>query len=155
MFEKMRRADRELSQDQCLEIISANNTGFLSLSNPDGYPYGIPMSYMFYENALYFHCAKEGKKLDLISKSNKACFSVISKNDILPDSFATNYQSAIVFGDISKIDHEQQKNDILMKFGAHFGCKDTALIAKYVEAKGPPCDVLRLSIVHMTGKMRK
>ena len=50
--------------------------GVLSVIGDDGYPYGVPINYVYdeKENALYFHGAKEGHKIDAIKKSGKVCF---------------------------------------------------------------------------------
>ena len=154
MFQKMRRADRQATQDECIAIIKSSSAGVLSLNGTDGYPYGVPLNYMYSDGALYFHCAKEGEKLARIAHDNRACFTVIGRNEVLPEAVSTNYQSVIIFGDIGIIADDKQKRDILMDFGVHFGC-EREMLEKYVVKSADACHVLKLDIAHMSGKARK
>ena len=75
MFRQMRRFKQQISEDECKEVLKNEPRGVLALMGDDGYPYAIPLSHWYSEkdNKLYFHCAKEGKKLDSINASiNKA-----------------------------------------------------------------------------------
>ena len=88
------------------------------------YPYIIPMNFGFTERAgiiLYFHCAREGKKLELIRDNNKACFEVETDVEIVPGDGAcgwtTKYKSIMGNGVIDIIDDEEEKRkglDIIM-----------------------------------------
>jgi hypothetical protein len=42
----------------------------------DGYPYITPVNYVFYQGAVYFHCAHQGEKIDNIARDNRVCFEV-------------------------------------------------------------------------------
>jgi len=154
MYQKMRRADRQVTEDECITIIKANNAGTLSLSDTNGYPYGVPLNYMFHSDAIYFHCAKEGKKIDLIAQNAKACFTVIGKNEVVPKDVSTNYQSVIIFGDIEIVADKQLKHDMLIELGAHFGC-ERGMLEGYVAAHENACHLLRLNIAYMSGKARR
>jgi len=155
MFEKMRRANREMSKEECEEVLLRNNAGILSLNNVDGYPYGVPLNYFYDGDALYFHGANEGRKLNLISKDHKACFSIIDKNEVLPDIFSTDYISVILFGDIEVVEDEELKCEILRKLSKDLGCEDDEKISKYIKGSSAFCTVLKFTTIHMTGKMRK
>ena len=154
MFHKMRRAERQITEDECIAIIKNNNAGVLSLCGAGGYPYGVPLNYMYLDGVLYFHCAKEGRKLALISHDDKACFTVIGKNEVVPDAVSNNYQSVIVFGSIGIVTDDTLKHEILIEFGVHFGCEQ-GMLEKYVAKHSDSCHVLKLTIAHMSGKMRK
>ena len=76
----MRRRDREIKEfDEIVKIIKKCDSLVLGL-NDEGYPYLVPLNFgMDIEDGqlyLYFHCAKEGKKLDLIQKDNRATFEM-------------------------------------------------------------------------------
>jgi len=150
----MRRADRQITHEECVQIIMDNNVGVLSLGGAGGYPCGVPLNYMYYDSALYFHCAKEGRKLELISHDNRACFTIIGKNEVLPDEFANRFQSVMAFGSISIISDDKLKHDILIEFGKHFQYPGDKL-EKYVEKRSDACHALKLDIEYMSGKMRR
>ena len=155
MFEKMRRAERAMSVQECEEVLLRNNAGILSFNNAGGYPYGIPLNYFYDDHVLYFHAANEGKKLNLISKDHKACFSIIDKNEIVPSVFSNDYISVILFGDIEIIENEEFKGEILRKLAKDFSCEDSEKLSSYMKKHSAPCTVFKLTKVHMTGKMRR
>ncbi len=74
MFSEMRRKDRELKNDEAIEILKNNTYGVLSTISENGYPYGAPISYIFFNNSIYFHSAIKGHKLDNISNNNRVSF---------------------------------------------------------------------------------
>ena len=73
---KMRRGEREIKDRKEIEaIIERANVCRIGLS--DGkMPYVIPMDFGYKDNCLYFHCAREGKKIDIIKRNNSACFEM-------------------------------------------------------------------------------
>ena len=77
MFREMRRKRQLLPQEQALEILENNTSGVLALSGDGGYPYAVPMSYVYNDGKIYFHCAKAGHKIDAIRSCDKASFCVV------------------------------------------------------------------------------
>ena len=62
----MRRHRQQLSQQQSINLLDSSTSGTLSLNQPDGFPYQVPLSYVYTDGKLYFHCAQSGYKLDLL-----------------------------------------------------------------------------------------
>lgn len=73
MFRKMRRFKQEISLEECIEILTNEKRGVLSVIGDDGYPYGIPINHYYNknDNCIYFHGAKEGHKIDAIMNLNE------------------------------------------------------------------------------------
>ena len=69
MFRKMRRFTQELTQSQNIEILKNGKTGVLAVLGDENYPYAIPLNYVYYDSIIYFHCAKEGHKIDSIKNN--------------------------------------------------------------------------------------
>ena len=85
MFDEMRRGDRRLSNLETESILSAGEYGVLSTVGEDGYPYGVPVNYIYRNGRIYFHCAAlQGKKLKNIQFSDKVCFTVVTQAEVLP-----------------------------------------------------------------------
>ena len=63
MFREMRRKKQQLAEAECVEILNRNTSGVLAVLGDDGYPYGVPISYVYDGKSLYFHCAKNGHEL--------------------------------------------------------------------------------------------
>ena len=99
MFRQMRRLNQQISDAKCLEILKKEKRGVLSLLGDDGYPYGIPLNHFFSEedNKIYFHCAKEGHKIDAIKNYEKASFCVYDSGYRKDGEWALNINSVIIF----------------------------------------------------------
>ena len=54
MFRKMRRKKQELTEKQCLDILRRAKTATLALSGDDGYPYSVPMNFVYEDGKIYF-----------------------------------------------------------------------------------------------------
>jgi len=73
----MRRKQCEITDSEKIrELLARCRVGRLATIGDDGYPYITPVNFVFFENSVYFHCAKEGEKLDNIARDNKVCFEV-------------------------------------------------------------------------------
>ncbi len=80
MFREMRRKKQALPLEECTAVLTQGTAGVLALSGDGGYPYAVPLSYIFDGDRLYFHCAKAGHKLDAIRQNNWASFCVIGQD---------------------------------------------------------------------------
>ncbi len=66
MFREMRRKRQALSAQECIALLEKGSSGVLALEGDGGYTYAVPLSYLYEDNKIYFHCAKTGHKLDAI-----------------------------------------------------------------------------------------
>ena len=151
MFRPMRRFKQQLTDDECLSILRREPRGVLSLCGDDGYPYGVPMNYVYDEGCLYFHCALSGHKLDALTACDKASFCVLDKGEKPDDDWAYYFNSVIVFGRITVVDDEAKKLDRLRKLGLKYF--PTAVeVDEDIRKNASRCHILCLKIEHMTGK---
>ena len=98
MFREIRRKNQTLPGEICINILKNATNGILSVIGDDGYPYGVPVSFTYENGRIYFHSAKTGHKLDAIGNCDKVCFTVVDKDEIVPEKFTTFFRSVIVFG---------------------------------------------------------
>ena len=71
---------------------------------------GVPLSFVYKDDTIYFHCAVAGQQLDNIANNSKVSLCVVVITNALPDKFVTEYESAVVFGSASEVhDAERQK----------------------------------------------
>ena len=113
----MRRTDREITdRAEIIEIIEKCDVCRLGLSQ-DNIPYIVPMNYGYQyaddKLTLYFHGAKEGKKLDIIAKNNRACFEVDCSHKLVEADeaweYTMEYESVIGSGAISFCTEKSEK----------------------------------------------
>ena len=109
----MRRKDLAMAREETLALIDANEYAVLCLTDPDGRPYGVPMDYVRRGDNLYFHGAKEGRKVDAMKSNSRACAVIVGNTVIIPGKFGRKYQSAIVEGSIELIDDSDLKRQIM------------------------------------------
>lgn len=106
---RMRRARQKLSDEEVKRILTENTSGVLSVIDKDGYPYSVPLSFVYIYNKIFFHSAKEGHKIEAVENNDKASFCIIDADDVKPEKFLTNYKSVIVFGKVKVVDDENVK----------------------------------------------
>ena len=154
MSRDLRRKDRGMSESEARELLERGEYGVLSTCGSDGQPYGIPLSYCVIDNAIYFHCALEGHKLDILAVNSKVSFCVVGKTEVLPDKFATRYESVIVTGRTAEVFDEEKLlglKGLLPKYSADFIAEGL----NYITAKGAQTRVFRVSMDSISGKARR
>jgi len=109
MFREMRRKKQVLTFEESAAILNKGTSGVMAISGDNDYPYAVPLSYVYYNNKLFFHCAKTGHKLDAISRNNKVSFCVIDKDDVMPEEYTTYFRSVIVFGTARVLDEKEKR----------------------------------------------
>jgi nitroimidazol reductase NimA-like FMN-containing flavoprotein (pyridoxamine 5'-phosphate oxidase superfamily) len=154
MFKEMRKSNREIFNGDILEILDKGEYGVLATCGENGYAYAVPLSYVYFKEAIYFHCATEGNKLENIEYNNKVSFCVVGKTKVLPDQFSTEYESAIVFGTACKVEGEEKKEALLAiidKYSPEF--KDAGL--QYIDRAVDKTHLVKIEVDKMTGKARR
>ena len=150
----MRKKERQLGEAETLALLQEGEYGVLSTVGPDGFPYGVPLSYAFAEGCIWLHSAVEGHKVDNLAQCERVSFCVVGPTQVLPEKFSTRYASAIVFGRIHLCAGEEQIAGLLhlvRKYAPEFLEEGR----KYAEAAVAKTKVYRLDIARMSGKARK
>jgi hypothetical protein len=154
MERNIRRTDRAISEREAKRILEEGEFGVLSTVSPDGQPYGVPVNYGYCGDVLYFHCAREGHKLENLTANNRVSFCVVGRTEVLPEKFATNYESVIVFGKAFELtDHEKHIGllEIVKRYSPGFMAEGL----KYIENAAHKTRVYKIGIESITGKSRK
>jgi nitroimidazol reductase NimA-like FMN-containing flavoprotein (pyridoxamine 5'-phosphate oxidase superfamily) len=154
MHHELRRKDRGITESEARELLERGEYGILSTCDPDGQPYGIPLSYCVIDNAIYFHCALEGHKLEDLAANGRVSFCVVGRTEVLPDQFATRYESVVVSGTATEVFAEEKQlglEGLLPKYSAGFIAEGL----NYIKAKGERTRVFRIGIDAISGKARR
>lgn len=152
MFRPMRRFKQELSKSDCEAILYSGKDGVLALSGDDGYPYVVPLNYVYYNGCVYFHCALSGHKIDAIKNNDKASFCVIDKRDIIQEKYTTFFRSVILFGKICEVTDENEKIECTKVIAEKYSPDFKNGISREIEKSEKHLNALRLDIEHMSGK---
>jgi len=91
MFRDMRRKKQILKKEKINEIMKKNTNGILSCTGDEGYPYGVPVSFVYFNEKIYFHSAKSGHKIDSIKNNSKVSFTVVDKDQIVSEEYTSYF----------------------------------------------------------------
>jgi nitroimidazol reductase NimA-like FMN-containing flavoprotein (pyridoxamine 5'-phosphate oxidase superfamily) len=152
---KMRRSDRELDRAETDEILANGIYGVLSMNGDDGFPYGVPLNYVYTGDSIYLHGAVEGERLARIQKDNSVSFCVVGKASVLPEKFSIDYSSAIVFGKANIIVEDEQKLKIMLSFVDKYSGAFKEKGEEYAVSSLHKVKCIRIDIERITGKARK
>lgn len=111
MFREMRRSKQQLSQEETEAVLTRGTSGVLSVLGDGGYPYGVPLSYVYHDGKLYFHWALSGHKLDAVRACPKASFCVVDRDQVVPPEYTTYFRSAIAFGTVRVVEDPEEKQN--------------------------------------------
>ncbi len=152
MFRKMRRFNQEIPEQECIDILKEQARGVLAVYGEDGYPYTFPMDYIYMDEKIYFHCAKEGHKLDAIAADNRVSFCVMDDGFRKSGDWALNIRSIVIFGRVRRIDDADETLKIVHRLGLKY-YPTAESVDEEIRKAIARVQILELSIDHMTGKL--
>lgn len=151
-FRPMRRNRQQLSKEDCEIILSRCKSGVLAVTGDGGFPYAVPLSFVYNGGKIYFHSAVQGHKIDAINRDSRCSFCVIDRDDVKPAEFTTYFRSVIAFGQITVIEDVNEQLQALRLLGRRYSpLNEEGLQHEIGKAKGR-VTLLRLDIEHVTGK---
>ena len=148
----MRRNRQQLSREECERILGRCTSGVLALTGDGGYPYAVPLSYVYADGAIIFHSAVEGHKVDAIKRDNRCSFCVIEQDEIKPAEFTTYFRSVIAFGRIHILETADEKVQALRLLGRRYSPGDEPGLQHEIDKSLDHVLLLRLNIDHLSGK---
>ncbi len=148
----MRKQEREIRDDQ--EIRKILEMGLVCrLGLYDGqYPYVVPMNYGYRDNRIYFHCAREGRKVDILKINDRVCIEVDVDSRVVkgeqPCRWTMKYRSVIGFGRARIVHNEAEKRAALDVIMAHYGGSGS----EYDEKSLQRTSLIEVVLESITGK---
>ncbi len=148
----MRRKDKEIADGAKIESIIRRSTVCRLAMVDENRPYIVPLCFGYKGNLLYFHSARNGRKIDVLKKNNAVCFEFdVDYEPIKADNaceWGMKYESVIGFGKASFVDDVEAKRealDIIMQ-------QYSSGVFTYPDAKLKNTIIIKVEIEHMTGK---
>ena len=153
MFREMRRKRQLLTMEQTEDILRRNNTGTLAVSGDDGYPYSVPVNYVYSDGKIYIHGARAGHKIDAVKNCDKVSFSVIDRDTLVPEEFTTYFASAIVFGRARLLESGNEFEASIYALAKKYSpeATDEAVENEVAKFRSSLC-MICIDIEHMSGK---
>lgn len=153
MFREIRRKNQILTAEECIRILEAASSGVLAVLGDEDYPYAVPLSYVYGDGKIYFHCAVSGHKLDAVRQHDKVSFCVIYQDQIVPEKYTTYFQSVIVFGRMRILQDEKEKRNAIEKLSLKYApCDSVQSRNQEIDRYWNALCMMELEIEHMSGK---
>lgn len=152
MFREMRRKNQILSSEDTIAVLKKGTSGVLAVHGDDDYPYAVPLSYVYHDSKIYFHCAKTGHKIDGISRNSKVSFCVIDQDQIVPEEYTTYFRSVIAFGKARILEDEAEKRAALEKLAERYSPEQEQGRLQEIDKLFKQVCLVELAIDHLTGK---
>ncbi len=148
----MRKNKRQTTQVEALSILENGEYGIMSIVDLiDNEPYGVPLNFCLVNDTIYFHCAAEGRKIDLMKANPKVSFCVVGKTEIEPEGFTTKFESSIVKGIASEVFEGEKQialEGLIKKYSTEFISEGV----DYIKRVGPQTTVYKITIESIIGK---
>jgi len=149
----MRRSEKEITQrGEICAVLQRGSICHLGLVDGDE-PYVVPVSYGFDGDALYFHSAGEGRKIETIREHPRVCFEVTAEWSLQPAetacSWGASYESVIGWGTARLITDPTAKRAALNTIMNQYDDTEAHLFSASIIDK---TTVVRIDIERMTGK---
>jgi nitroimidazol reductase NimA-like FMN-containing flavoprotein (pyridoxamine 5'-phosphate oxidase superfamily) len=154
MFRELRRSEKEIKTIEAIEILKNCEYGILSTTSENEYAYGVPLSYVYINDSIYFHCATEGYKLDNIKNNDKVSFCVVGQTAILPDEFSTKYESVILFGRANEA-FDDEKEEALLELIKKYSKDHIEEGKEHIKRASSKTKVIKVTVEHISGKGRR
>ena len=156
MFRELARKKKQITTEECIQVLKNEKRGVLSVLGDADYPYGMPMNHFYNEDdgKIYFHCGKMGHRFDALKRHNKVSFCVYDEGYRNEGEWALNIKSVIVFGRMECVEELDRVIDISQKL-CHKFTQDEAFIGGEIRKYAQETLLLELTPEHMCGKLVK
>jgi nitroimidazol reductase NimA-like FMN-containing flavoprotein (pyridoxamine 5'-phosphate oxidase superfamily) len=153
----MRKMNKKITdEDVIVNLFNTGHIGRLGTVGRDGRPMVKPLNFAFHEGRIYFHCAREGEKLDDIRRDNRVCFEVdlpiayIKGSPDNPCRAEYLFRSVIARGRAHIVEERAERllalDSLMRKYQPEGG------YGAYPEAKVELTCIVRIDIEDMSGK---
>ena len=154
MFRKMRRIEKQTSNEECEKSLKDSAYGVLAMIGDDGYPYAVPLNFAYENGKIYFHStSRTSHKIDAIKQNDKVSFCTVSQADIVPEKFDTMYDSVIVFGKAKVLEDPDEvknaMNALILKYSSEY----TEQGILHMKKEEGLYSAIEIKIEHMTRKI--
>ena len=148
----MKKKDREIKDKAGIErIIKKALVCRVALADGDS-PYVFPVCFGFKNGCLYFHSAREGRKIEILRRNNKVCFEMDIDTEMVESEkgceWGIQYSSVIGFGRASFVEDVEEMKEALGILLEHYSNKQY----EFSEQSLQQVTVIKIQVENLTGK---
>lgn len=152
-----RMKEHQLTAEEIDTLLAKVKVGHLATINSDGFPYVVPVHFVYGAGVIYIHGLNRGTKLDNIKANAKICFETADMQGLILDDKAcdvnTQYQSVVAFGTAGIVEDIAEKTEALNKVVGKY----TPQLAgqQYPDNMLKATGIIKITIETVTGKYYK
>lgn len=148
-----------LTEEEVEKLFIRAEVGRIGSFGEDGYPYIVPMHFVYHNKKVYLHGLAKGKKIDNIKLNPNICFEIDEMISLLYDGVEkpcdvnTEFNSIILQGNATILDNFDEKKVALLKIVEKF---TPQLIGKELPPKMiNGTAVIRIDVMKCVGRYYK
>lgn len=146
----MRKSKYEMSIDDAYSSFDKSPYATLSCVRDNGHPYSVVLSMARNEDVLYFHCANEGDKIDILKQHPKVCISAVET--YVYEDLSTYYRSTIMEGTAHVVEDDVEKVNALRMITKRFDPEQMNTVDEVIAKAIHMTCVYKVSIQSISGK---
>lgn len=153
LFRAIKKKKSIINTDDMDLILKNARRGVIAVNGDNGYPYAIPINYLYDSSAqkIYFHGARTGHKVDSILACDKVCFVVYGNEIIKEEAWAPFMQSVVVFGRCHLLENSSETMMLLKRFAMKY-YPNEQLVDDEIARAGKATQLFEIEIEHLSGK---
>lgn len=153
MFRPIRKKKNQISDEAAKELLRTSRRGVFAVNGDDGYPYAIPINFIYDEDAqkIYFHGSRAGHKVDSLKACDKVCFTVYGNETIKDEPWAPYMQSVVVFGRCRLMEGGEESLAMVKRFAMKYYPNESLVDIEVAEG-GKAVQMYEITIEHYSGK---
>lgn len=115
-----RMKQHQLELSEIVEVLDKAEVGRIATNDPNGFPYIVPVHYVYWDDKVYIHGLIKGQKIAYLKQNSKVGFEVDEMGAILPDSKVvcdtnTEFRSVIILGNAFMVDELDLEREVLKR----------------------------------------
>lgn len=152
MARKMNHAERQLSTEQAQALLAKGKEGVLSVNGDNGYPYAVPVNYVYQDGAIYIHTSKVGYKVEAIQANPKVCFTAVLFSEIIEADTTTKFESVVATGDAVLLTDDAEKEKIMEAIVRSLAPSNIEGGMATIQRLLPAVGIIKINVAELTGK---
>ena len=148
----MRKKEKEITGHEAIESIIQRSLVCRLAFSENNRPYIVPLCFGYKDHTLYFHCASEGRKMEILRKNNQVCFEFDIDQELVKSDqackFDMKYRSVIGFGRAFIVEDPESKRKALAAIMEHYTGKSYAFPEETLKKTA----VVKIEVESLSGK---
>lgn len=154
MFRNMRRSEKATDIAQAEALLRAENYGILSVIGDEGYPYGVPVNYVYDSGRILFHSTSASShKIESIRRNEKVSFTVVNEHDLIAEKLDTMYTSVVVFGRARVLNTPEEIREAVRLFLSGLAPAQASTTDKVCKEQEDRFLMVEIATEHISGKI--